>query len=415
VGHGRRILSLEIFTTLSPAYPYSEEQQLAVQMLRQRLPSDAPLRFLERGTRSEAEALGLALSARLADPAPLPEYFLFVREPWVFLANGCVPHLVGLLETQPRLACVLPSDQRRMARRPNSQYHTLRAFDKFAQALQTGRPRWQAYDGREPFLFLVRADVLRDLWPLEDLFALPALLGERTAIALHAYAHLPIDYYGERRGDILALVPESVTSLLDIGCAKGSFGALVKSQRTCRVVGIELNPVVAETARRCLDQVFIGDALQVDPGERFDCVTCLDILEHIAQPDKLVNRICHDFLQPGGYLIASIPNVGHWSIVADLLAGRWDYVPIGLLCVTHLRFFTLTTLRALLLEQGLQILHVKRVSDPPPRQLQRQFKKLARAGLELDLDNLTVMNYHIVACLPAKQSKGEEFAPAENR
>ena len=31
-------------------------------------------------------------------------------------------------------------------------------------------------------------------------------------------------------------------------------------------------------------------------------------------------------------------------MVEDLLAGRWDYVPIGLLCYTHARFFTRATL-----------------------------------------------------------------------
>ena len=42
--------------------------------------------------------------------------------------------------------------------------------------------------------------------------------------------------------------------------------------------------------------------------------------------------------------IFSIPNVGHYSIVEDLIAGRWDYLPIGLLCYTHFRFFTRHTL-----------------------------------------------------------------------
>ena len=43
-------------------------------------------------------------------------------------------------------------------------------------------------------------------------------------------------------------------------------------------------------------------------------------------------------LPPGGVVVLSVPNVGHWSVVADLLAGRWDYLPAGLVCVTHLRF-----------------------------------------------------------------------------
>lgn len=398
--------TVEVLGTLPPSYSYSEEQQLAVRLLRQRLPADARVSLIQRGDRSPAEVLAGALAARLADPAPLPTYLLLIEEAWVFLGNECVSNLVRLLDTQSHLDCALPVDQRGGRRTPPPRYHTLRAFDAFTHALQTRKPQWQAYDGRQPSLFLVRASALRDL-ALDDVFGLPALLGKRAAIALDAYAHLPIDYYGEGREDILALVPEGVTSLLDIGCARGNFGALVKAHRACRVVGIEPNPVVGEAARQHLDEVFIGDALHVDPGERFQCVTCLDVVEHVDQSHRLLDRICQDFLQPGGTLIVSVPNVGHWSIVADLVAGYWDYVPIGLLCVGHLRFFTLASLRALFEEHGLEILHVGRVSDPVPRSLRRLLEKWAKAGMELDMDNLAVMNYHILARLPGGGSTGD--------
>ena len=57
-------------------------------------------------------------------------------------------------------------------------------------------------------------------------------------------------------------------------------------------------------------------------------------------------------LRPGGRIVLSIPNVGHYSVVEDLLAGRWDYLPIGLLCYTHFRFFTRATLASWLERLG---------------------------------------------------------------
>jgi hypothetical protein len=67
------------------------------------------------------------------------------------------------------------------------------------------------------------------------------------------------------------------------------------------------------------------------------------------------------WLTPGGVVVASVPNVGHWSIVADLLAGRFDYIPYSLLSGTHVRHFTRATIRDLFEASGFAILSVDTV------------------------------------------------------
>ena len=108
-------------------------------------------------------------------------------------------------------------------------------------------------------------------------------------------------------------------------------------------------------------------------------------------------RKARTLLNPGGAVLLSIPNVGHGSVVADLLAGRWDYTPAGIHCVTHVRFFTRTGILALVDEAGLQCEQVEAVVMPPPP----WFAPADVAGeLRCDRDSLASYAYHVRARLP---------------
>ena len=72
-----------------------------------------------------------------------------------------------------------------------------------------------------------------------------------------------------------------------------------------------------------LDQVFVGDVerLELDSRPRtFDCVVCGDVLEHLRDPERFLER-ARDWLSTGGLLVASLPNVRHHSVVTALLEG----------------------------------------------------------------------------------------------
>jgi hypothetical protein len=58
-------------------------------------------------------------------------------------------------------------------------------------------------------------------------------------------------------------------------------------------------------------------------------------------------------LSPGGYVVASIPNVQNLDVVWRLLRGRWDYRERGILDRGHLRFFTLNGVYDLFEQAGL--------------------------------------------------------------
>ena len=64
-------------------------------------------------------------------------------------------------------------------------------------------------------------------------------------------------------------------------------------------------------------------------------------------------------VRDGGQVLACIPNVQHYSVIVNLMRGKWDYQDEGLLDRTHLRFFTLSGIRDLFGRAGLQIFDIQ--------------------------------------------------------
>lgn len=163
-------------------------------------------------------------------------------------------------------------------------------------------------------------------------------------------------YYGFDRPEVQALVPETARTVLDVGCAAGNLGAALKRRGAAEVWGIEYVPEVAESARGKLDRVLTGrveDVLSDIPDGHFDAIVFADVLEHLADPVAVL-RAMRRKLSPTGELVVSVPNVRHWSVLKDLLEGRWDYQDAGILDRTHLRFFTRKTLMDVLVDAGFQ-------------------------------------------------------------
>ncbi len=178
-----------------------------------------------------------------------------------------------------------------------------------------------------------------------------------------------IDYYGGERADVLPLLPElgPRSAVLEVGCGRGATGSLIRNRFGCRVVGVELNPEAAAAAGKRLDKVLTGDIQTLEPGETFDAVVAFELFEHLTDGQAFLERAA-GWLRPGGRMLFSVPNVGHYSVVEDLVAGRWDYVPMGLLCATHFRFFTRRTLEDWLRAAGFVRFRIDAQKTPlPPR------------------------------------------------
>ena len=172
--------------------------------------------------------------------------------------------------------------------------------------------------------------------------------------------------YGSTRPEVLRVLPAFEGPVLDIGCYGGALGADLKRRRPGSVVwGVELDADAACVAATRLDHV-----LQMDAQEALDrlaqeefspgLVILADVLEHLVDPWSVFDEAAR-LVRPGGHLVVSLPNIGHWDTHYNLLRGRWPYRSRGIHDDTHLRFFARQNVIALMNRGPMQLDRMKRV------------------------------------------------------
>jgi SAM-dependent methyltransferase len=171
--------------------------------------------------------------------------------------------------------------------------------------------------------------------------------------------HQPI---GGLSGDVRRLFERHIgagSSCLDVGCGDGRTAGVWLSQQARQYTGVDVSSRAVEMARSIgLDAVCIEDAAALPfPDSSFDVAVCLEVFEHLFDPQLAAGEIAR-VLRPGGVLLATVPNVSHWKTRVDLaVRGRWD--PRGdRLSVAqpwrdpHVRFFTPSSLGRMLRQRG---------------------------------------------------------------
>jgi SAM-dependent methyltransferase len=147
--------------------------------------------------------------------------------------------------------------------------------------------------------------------------------------------------------------------VLDVGCGAGAITRLVGQATTSEILGVEPDPVRAEAARAQGLNVVTGFADEAFLSEHgpFDAILFTDVLEHLPAPGDMI-ALAVKGLRPGGFIIASVPNVAHWTVRFRLLLGRFNYTEYGIMDATHLRWFTRKSFVDLFEHHGLEVVRV---------------------------------------------------------
>jgi O-antigen biosynthesis protein len=163
-------------------------------------------------------------------------------------------------------------------------------------------------------------------------------------------------YYRHPRLDVLRHLSSfggRPVKVLELGCAAGETARELRT--LCNVefyTGLEVSELAAAKAREVINKVIVTDINSLDlehtdlGSAHFDLILALDVLEHLIDPWSVLAslRTC---LAPEGKLVLSLPNVSNIWILNGLSEGCWTYEDDGLLDATHLRFFTLDSIKEL--------------------------------------------------------------------
>lgn len=158
--------------------------------------------------------------------------------------------------------------------------------------------------------------------------------------------------------------------VLEVGCGPGSITKILAREGKCQVTGLEQDLEAIEKATPYCEAIMQADLNGVewmrllDGVEQFDVVVAADVLEHLYDPWTTL-RDMSSFISPDGYLVISLPHVGHSAVVSCLINGDFEYRDWGLLDRTHIRFFGLKNIEDLFGEADLKIIEARYVITPP--------------------------------------------------
>ena len=164
--------------------------------------------------------------------------------------------------------------------------------------------------------------------------------------------------------------PLAGKSALDVGCGAGLLAEPL-TRLGAAVTAIDASAELIDVARAHA----LGQGLAIDyraiPVEavngRFDLVTSMEVIEHVADPAAFVRALAMR-LAPGGLLIMSTPNATAWSrLLTITVAEGIGAVPKG----THDfdKFLAPEQLRQLLAVAGLKCIDVEGIAWSPTRGL----------------------------------------------
>lgn len=168
------------------------------------------------------------------------------------------------------------------------------------------------------------------------------------------------------RDDLLRHVKGEKLTILDVGCATGINGQFLKEKNVAKeVVGVELDPLMANEAQKRIDKIIVGNienpsTLQDLEGKIFDYILLGDVLEHLYNPWEIINKLV-PFLSEKGRIIISVPNIQHIELFISIyIKGEWPYNERGIFDRTHLRWFTYKNILQFEEKCNLKILKIER-------------------------------------------------------
>ena len=174
--------------------------------------------------------------------------------------------------------------------------------------------------------------------------------------------HWQVDEHGFR--------PLEGKTALDVGCGAGLLAEPL-ARLGARVTAIDAAPQLIEVAKahaagQGLDIDYRHAAVETLDG-RFDLVTSMEVIEHVAEPRAFLRSLVAR-LAPGGLLILSTPNrTAKSRLLMITVAEGLGRIPKG--THDHAKFITPDEMKAMMAAAGLAVIDCEGIAFSPTRGL----------------------------------------------
>ncbi|MFT6791206.1 MAG: 2-polyprenyl-6-hydroxyphenyl methylase/3-demethylubiquinone-9 3-methyltransferase [Cellvibrionaceae bacterium] len=123
--------------------------------------------------------------------------------------------------------------------------------------------------------------------------------------------------------------PVAELSVLDVGCGGGILCETL-AKRGATVLGIDMSEAPLKVAKLHSQesgvdidyQLITAEALAEQRPQSFDVVTCLEMLEHVPDPSKIVEA-CSQLVKPGGHVYFSTINRNPKSYLFAIIGAEY--------------------------------------------------------------------------------------------
>ena len=157
------------------------------------------------------------------------------------------------------------------------------------------------------------------------------------------------------------------TSIFDLGCGNGATAEILQ-RHGYEVVGVDPSTSGIREAHSAYPnlRLFVGSAYDDLAARfgRFQVVLSLEVVEHVYYPRKFAATL-FSLVRPGGLAIVSTPYHGYLKNVGMALSGKLDSHFTALWDEGHIKFWSILTLKELLIEAGFSGISFQRVGRIP--------------------------------------------------
>jgi 2-polyprenyl-3-methyl-5-hydroxy-6-metoxy-1,4-benzoquinol methylase len=163
--------------------------------------------------------------------------------------------------------------------------------------------------------------------------------------------------------DIVLELVGTGKKVLEIGCGSGSLSRRLTEQ-SCRVTGLERDPVLAADASKVCAEVIVADPdtrslVDILPRTTFDVLVIGEMLFGLREPWRVLDE-ARTFMAHDAFAVLSVPNMAHGTLRLAMIKGELRYPEGGLPTTPYLRLLNTDSVKEFCLRAGFDLSEVWR-------------------------------------------------------